>query len=286
MIWGYAHVWFGEFLTLDPEPQLARLKFIRKWGLRSTGLDVDALMALGEADLDAVLAYVAEHDLVVNPTYNGELFVTEGEGVRVGDRDRIAGKRDAALEFIAKHAKALGSRIVCSLAGPVHRFMADPTLDRQLGVIEREMAPFAAGLAEHGLPLAWENHGDYYVSDVVELCRRVPNMRLFLDTGNTYLMGERPLPAIELGAPYAVGTHFKDQRVRPRPDARPIHFEVAPAVTGEGDVPLREAYRILRERAPEPDDLVMEIELIPPAGVEPEEAMRRSVEFIRSLEDR
>lgn len=34
MIWGYAHVWFGEFLTLDAEPQLARLKFIRKWGSR------------------------------------------------------------------------------------------------------------------------------------------------------------------------------------------------------------------------------------------------------------
>ncbi|MFW5789599.1 MAG: hypothetical protein ACOCW3_06650, partial [Spirochaetota bacterium] len=48
------------------------------------------------------------------------------------------------------------------------------------------------GLAEIGLPLAWENHRDYYVSDVVELCRRVPNMGLFLDTGNTYLIGERP----------------------------------------------------------------------------------------------
>ena len=286
MIWGYAHVWFGEFLRLDPEPQLARLKFLTRWGLRSTGLDVHALMGLGERELGELLDYRARHDLVINPTYAGGLFEREGERVTVGDRDAIARRRDAALAFIAKHAKALGSRIVSSLAGPVHRFMADPPLDRQLEIIEREMAPFAAGLAELGLSLAWENHGDYYVSDVVELCRGVPNMRLFLDTGNTYLMGERPLPAIELGAPYAVGTHFKDQRVRPRPGARPIHFEVAPAVTGEGDVPLREAYRILRERAAEPDDLVMEIELIPPAGVEPEEAMRRSVEFIRSLEDR
>ena len=61
-------------------------------------------------------------------------------------------------------------------------------------------------------------------------------------------------------------------------------FEVAPAVTGDGDVPLREADRILAERAPQPDDLVMEIELTPAAGVSAEEAMRRSVEFIRSLE--
>jgi sugar phosphate isomerase/epimerase len=284
MTWGYAHVWFKEFLTLDPEPQLARLKFVKQWGLQSTGLDTDALMKLNESELDAVYQYADEHRLVINPTYDGGLFVADGERVVPGNPDMISRKRDRALEFIAKHRRALNARIVCTVAGPVHRFMQKPSLDEQMESLERELSPLAEGLAGMALPLAIENHGDYYVSDVVALCTRMRNTGLFLDTGNTYLVGERPLPAFEAGAPFALGTHFKDQRVRPRPEARPLHFEVAPAVTGEGDVPLRDAYRILSRRAPNPDGLVMEIELIPPAGVSPEEAMRRSVEFIRSLE--
>jgi sugar phosphate isomerase/epimerase len=88
-----------------------------------------------------------------------------------------------------------------------------------------------------------------------------------------------------LGAKYAVGTHFKDHHVAPRPEARPLHFEVGPSVIGEGDVPLRECYRLLKERNPAPDKLVMEMELIMPSftGNDPVEAFEKSLAFIRSL---
>jgi sugar phosphate isomerase/epimerase len=140
------------------------------------------------------------------------------------------------------------------------------------------------GCAALGLPLSIENHGDYYVSDIVALIERVPGLKIFLDTGNTYLIGEAPLPAFHAAAPYVVGGHFKDHHVRPCPDARPLHFEVAPSIIGDGDVPLRECYQILKAKTPNYDQIVMEIELIPPSDVDPIETLERSLAFVRSLE--
>jgi sugar phosphate isomerase/epimerase len=140
-----------------------------------------------------------------------------------------------------------------------------------------------AGCHGLGLPFGIENHGDYYCSDLVSLCQEVPHLGIFLDTGNTYLIGEVPLPAFEAAAPYVVGSHFKDHHVRPCPDAHPLHFEVGPSIIGDGDVPLRECYQLLLEKNPNPDSLVMEIELIPPSGIDPVESFERSVNFVKSL---
>jgi sugar phosphate isomerase/epimerase len=56
-------------------------------------------------------------------------------------------------------------------------------------------------------------------------------------------------------------------------------------VIGDGDVPLRECYRLLKERNPDPGRLVMEIELIMPSfsGNDPVEAFEKSLAFVRSL---
>ncbi len=285
MIWGYAHVWFSEFLSLDPEPQLARLKFVSKWGLRSTGLDCESLARLSDQELEALYRHTEENDLVANLTFQFGGFVESDDGVVAAPREAIARQRDAVIEVARRSASRLNSGVVSTEVGPAHRFLRRPNLQEQFELIARELEPLASELESMGLRLAVENHGDYYVSDIVRLCESVRNLWLFLDTGNTYLIGERPLEAVRTGAPYVAGVHFKDQTVRPRKDMNPINFEVAPAVTGEGDVPLREAYAILKEHAPDPERLMMEIELIPPRGVSAEEAMRRSVEFIRELEE-
>ena len=134
------------------------------------------------------------------------------------------------------------------------------------------------------MPLGIENHGDFYCSDLVNLCRRVPHLHLFLDTGNPFLIGERPDLALAVAAPWTIGTHFKDHRVRPRLDARPLQFEIDGAALGEGDVPLREAYARLRRESPFADRLIMEIEMIVPAGESPSACWQRSLAFVRSLE--
>jgi hypothetical protein len=71
--------------------------------------------------------------------------------------------------------------------------------------------------------------------------------------------------------------------VRPRPDARPLHFEVGPSVIGDGDVPLRACYQILLDQAPDLDKLAMEIEFIPPPDLDPLAALERGLAFVRSL---
>ena len=60
-------------------------------------------------------------------------------------------------------------------------------------------------------------------------------------------------------------------------------FAVAGATLGEGDVPLRECYEILQKHAPNPDTLVMEIEMIAPADLDPRECLRLSACFVNSL---
>ena len=142
----------------------------------------------------------------------------------------------------------------------------------------------AEGCAQIGTPLCAENHGDYYVSDLVKLCQMTPHLYIFLDTGNTYLLGEKPLPAFMEAAPYTVGTHFKDQRVRPVPDASPLCFEVGNSDLGGGMVPLKECWDILRQHAPDPQNLTMMFEMFPPPGMDPLTCLEKSISFVKSLE--
>jgi sugar phosphate isomerase/epimerase len=226
------------------------------------------------AERGAVFDFIERHDLRLTLGVGGGHFAEADEAKR---------RTEAALEGIRRYKDRVRAPIVMTTAGGVHRFMREPSLAEQLDRLAERLPPLVAGCAAMGLRLGIENHGDYYVSDLVELCRRVPGLGIFLDTGNTFLIGEPPLPAIRAAAPYTIGTHFKDHRVRPCLDARPLHFEVGPSVLGEGDVGLAEAYRILMEHAPDPRNLVMEIEMVPPEDPGPIESLKRSLAFVRSL---
>jgi hypothetical protein len=41
MLWGYALVWMPELLALDDDPLMARLKWLARSGLQTTGIDLD-----------------------------------------------------------------------------------------------------------------------------------------------------------------------------------------------------------------------------------------------------
>ena len=112
-------------------------------------------------------------------------------------------------------------------------------------------------------------------------------MYLFLDTGNTYLLGEKPLPAFYEAAPYTVGSHFKDQRVKPVPNpeaGRSLYFEVGNSDLGGGNVMLRECWDILRKHAPFPNHLTMLFEMFPPPGMDVMTCLENSIAFVKSLE--
>ncbi|MGH8017533.1 MAG: sugar phosphate isomerase/epimerase family protein [Opitutaceae bacterium] len=215
-------------------------------------------------------------DLRIAPHFGFDLLKAsaseaESEAARAGD-------------FLARRHHPFAETIVKTSMHAGHRFDRCAPWAEKRKRASRSLAPLARACRDAGLPLGIENHGDYYCSGLVELCEETPHLYIFLDTGNTYLIGERPDLAIAAAAPWTIGTHFKDHRVRPLPDSRPLGFEVEGSPLGEGDVPLRECYALLREKAPWPDRLVMEMEMIAPTGMDPLECFMRSLAFVRSLD--
>lgn len=278
MLWGYALVWAGQFLKEDKDPLFAKLKFLLRHGLKSTGVGLKELDEMDPAKRDRLARFLADNDLHLMPYFN--------PGWMNPDRDAVRRNVDAMLAKLEAYLPMLRvPHMVHTGGGGTHRFDREFPLQKQMDLLAEAMPPVARWCHEHGLRLGIENHGDYYVSDLVTLCGRVPHLGIFLDTGNTYLIGEAPLPAFELAAPHVVGSHFKDHRVRPRPDGKPLHFEIGASILGEGDVRLRECYDILVRRTPNPEKLNMQIELIPPSfnGNDPVEAVEKSVAFVKSL---
>jgi sugar phosphate isomerase/epimerase len=276
MLWGYALVWMRQYMQRDPDPLMAKLKFLVDYDLQVTGIGLGEVAALNEKRLHKVGQFLNDHDLY--------LHIHAGADYMNQDIDQVYRQIDEQVEGIRRYHKILRTPLVTTGVASTHRFVREPSLDQQMERLERVLPILATGCHEIGIPFGIENHGDYYCSDLVALCQTVPHLGIFLDTGNTYLIGEAPLPAFEAAAPYVVGSHFKDHHVAPRPEARPLHFEVGPSIIGDGDVPLRECFQLLRQRAPQPEKLVMEIEFIPPSDIDPLESLERSLAFIRSLE--
>ncbi len=276
MLWGYALVWLAPYLRRDPDPLMAKLKFLVDYKLQTTGLAVSEIDKLDDARRDQIAQYVADHDLAIHLYAHAPYLDSDLDGVKRSV--------DETVRKIERYHALLSCPLVTTGVGNYHRFMRTPSLVEQMQRLADVLPPLASGCHQLGIPFGIENHGDYYCSDLVELAGQVAHLGIFLDTGNTYLIGEAPLPAFRAAAPYVVGTHFKDHHVCPRPEARPLHFEVDASIIGDGDVPLRECYQLLIDNAPNPEKLVMEIELIPPSGIDPIEILERSLAFVRSLE--
>ena len=276
MIWGYALIWPGQFLAADPDPLLARLKFLAHYGLHSTGVGLGQLAICDDAKLARVGQLVNQHDLALTLIAHLPYFEP--------NLDVVRSAVDVALEQIARFREIVHCPLVHTGVGDgYHRFLRQPSLEWQIERLATVLPWLVDGCRKLGLPFGIENHGDYYLSDLVGLCQRVPGLGIFLDTGNCFLVGETPLPAFTLAAPYVVGGHFKDHHVQPCLDASPLHFEIGNAVIGEGDVPLRECYALLKERCPNFAQLVMQIELIPPNDRDMTESFEKSLAFVRSL---
>lgn len=273
--WGHALGWPPKFLERDPDELVARILFVAHYGLHSLHVGVDQLAGLKGEHRRRVLELLEEHRiaLVAAPRIG---FFKQDEAAT---RRRV----EEILPVIASLKDVFGISLIHLGAGPVHRFMADPSLPEQMDRLASGIAPLARECHGLGLRTAIENHGDYYVSDLVGLCRRVPHLGLFLDTGNCFLCGEKPLEAARDGAPFLFGGHFKDQKVRPRPEAKPLHFEVANSGLGEGHVPLREIYEVIVRNAPAGPPIELQIETFPQPWDDPIPEWERSVAFIRSL---
>ena len=271
MIWGYAGVFPGEFKVWDGDRTMNGLRFMVDHGFESTGIGLSEMKDPARRDL--IGRFARDHDLKLTVGLHLDFFDPDLDSVRRGS--------DEFLKDLERYGDLLRVPIVTTGVGRYHRFMKSPSLEEQLDRLVEVFTPVARACHEMGRPLGIENHGDYFCSDLVGLCERIPHMGIFLDTGNTFLIGEKSVPACREAAPYTIGTHFKDHFVHP--DAKALHFVIEGAPLGEGDVGLAQIYRDLLDNAPNPDKLVMQWEMVPPKDMDPWVCLERSWEFVRGL---
>ncbi|WP_164545390.1 sugar phosphate isomerase/epimerase family protein [Paenibacillus albus] len=274
--WGFAGPWYGELTAHTGSVLMDRLAMLRQYGFQLFSAGLHDLMKLPVDERKSLLAHLGEHGMEL-AVYTGYPYIT-------AEADEAVSWNEEILLALSELCSVMKPVIVMTEAHYTSRFDKRIPLNAALERLSGALAPLAAGCKEFGTRLAIENHADFYCSDLVTVCRNTPDLWLFLDTGNTFLIGERPLEAFQAAAPYVIGTHFKDHQVRPVLDANPLHFEVGGSVLGEGDVPLQLCYDLLLAHAPFPEELIMEIEMICPSGMSPVAALEKSIAYIRTLD--
>lgn len=165
--------------------------------------------------------------------------------------------------------------------GGIHRFMKDFPLQDQLRKLETLLTPLVNTLSEAGIRVAIENHGDYYISDLMELCERVPGLTIQLDTGNCFLIGERPDQIPDEAYPLISCTHFKDHYVYPV--AKGLSFQLTGATLGEGDVGLKAIYEKLMALHDDPTSVRLTTEWVPDPDKNVKTCFNASAKFLQRL---
>ena len=134
----------------------------------------------------------------------------------------------------------------------------------------------------NGIILGIENHIDLTGDEMVELIEGVgsPHLGVTLDTGNNLRLFEDPLEVCRKLAPYTVATHVKDIGIW-RGD--PKEFSFWPSVPlGDGIVDMRAAIGFLKN-AKYRGLLCLEVDFLHPEMGEEEEAVKRSLNYLRRL---
>ncbi|MFZ6046795.1 sugar phosphate isomerase/epimerase family protein [Pseudomonas sp. CR3202] len=177
-------------------------------------------------------------------------------------------------------AKALGAEVMRICAGG--RLTRPESWDEHKSKLVPLLREAAAYAADQGIVLAMENHVDLLAAEVLELLDAVnsPALGVCLDTANNLRMFEDPMLAIEMLAPHAKATHIKDIcafRGSPR------EFGFWPSVPlGEGLIDIPRTLQLLRSHGFN-GLLALEIDYLHPAHGTEEEAIAKSLAFMRSV---
>jgi len=130
--------------------------------------------------------------------------------------------------------------------------------------------------------LAFENHMDYRISEIVQVVEAVdsPWLRINYDFANCYSVVEDQVEAAHLAAPYTVMSHIKDMRVQSITTTGEPKFFHAPL--GHGNVEIPEILEILQQGSPDPDSISHCIETCCLPEYDPQLWMKLSIEFLET----
>lgn len=239
-------------------------------GLHITAAD---LGATDDAHLKAVRRAAEERALYLE--YNFSLDASKYD-------DRLTNTMEEGIAIAEKIGSDIGKiSMDVGRPRPVCGSCFHPEVIPQLEEIARK-AEAAAPIAEkHGVRLCLENHTEAFSDEVLWIINRVnhPYVGACVDTNNSLMVGEDPLSAIRKLAPVSYTNHFSDHAIV----FDQYGCRITGVATGTGDVPMREAYRIIRGN-PDMQRLNLEVEF-DPGALGPEDARQREyaavVESIR-----
>ena len=235
------------------------------------------------------------HDFGKRLADKGMTLIGSGGGQFAGTPDQWRRDRDRFTMQIKK-AKAAGANIVAAVNTDPESEESQPwpnggtyyghfskycPIDEQIDRMVVNFAEIVKLCEDLELVLAFENHMDYRISEIVQVVERVdsPSLRINYDYGNSWAVIEDQVEAAKLAAPYTVMTHIKDMRAQSITYTGEPAFMVAPL--GQGDVELLEITQILQDGAPDPDNLWQCIEVAPLPQYDPDLWMRVSLEWLR-----
>ncbi len=161
-------------------------------------------------------------------------------------------------------------------------FSREIPMSRQIENMARNLADLVKVAEATGIVLAFENHMDYRISEIVQVVEAVdsPWLRINYDFANGYAVVEDQVEAAHLAAPYTVMSHIKDMRVQSITTTGEPQFFHAPL--GYGNVEIPEILEILQQNAPDPDSISHCIETCCLPQYDPQLWMKLSIEFLET----
>ena len=249
---------------------------------------IDRMVDLGLESLYMGTAYLDGHDDALEfrdrmATNGLELIGGLGLTVAADADEWQSGLFDRCVSDIRLLAAA-GANFAAAVndkPDSLNHFIKDPSIDEQIDRAIRNFSSLMPVCEEVGLKLAFENHLDYRISEVVRVVQGVdsPYLGINFDTGNPVAVIEDPLVAARAAAPYAINSHLKDFRIQPATGTGEPRIFWTPL--GRGDVPFDEILTILAKDAPDSSTLSACIEVAPPPEHDPEVWLRASIDWIR-----
>jgi len=276
--WGLALAWYGDYTAGGNEnPHTAKMDFLAQYGMKAYGNSPREIDAMAPAERDRLFQELSDRDMHV--ILHANINHVDGP---YEDMDRHS---EAQIKLLEKYVKPCRSDIVTCCASN-HRYDKKWPWDERIGRFAKALAPMAQACHEMGSPFSIENHADYFVSDLLKIMRETPRLYIFLDTANALHIGEQPVGACKDAAPYVTGTHFKDHAMV-RGEKPPLHYEIRGCALGDGAAELERQYKIIFDKSPFRDKLVMLFELFAPEdkSLKPLECFEKSVAFVRGLQD-
>lgn len=271
--------WPPAFLQSDDPPPLSVAR--HDWMLEKTqelGLEGFYMHAADVGDSQTVEDFgvrMREAGLI----FNGGLTANWAATADEWDREY----RERAIEHVALNSRAgvTIATVTHLMAGIHNHFTTDPPIDEQIERAIRNFSTVLPACREHGVTLAFENHMDYRLSEIVAIVEALDSdfARITLDTANPFLVLEDPLKGAQLAAPYTVAVHLKDFTAHPLTETWEPALHWVPV--GRGDSPIDEILDLLQAEAPTPDQILAHIEIAGLPQTDPDRWVRASVDYVR-----